>query len=68
MDRQYKSIEDRKTAFSISLTVKTLSDFEIEAGDLNANRSQMIGALIKYFLQNKKDKRFIEEIKKMVEK
>jgi len=62
MVESYKNLVDRKIAVPISISLKLIGEIEQSAADLDKNRSELINALIRYFLENKKDKDFVKKI------
>lgn len=64
--KKYKDPEYRKIAVPFSVSIKTIGDFETESEKLGYSKSQIANALFVYFVKNTQNKRFIEEVIKLI--
>lgn len=60
---KYIDAKDRKIPISLSLPYATISEFDEVIAAFDSDRSKLMSALIKYCNSNKKNVRFINEIK-----
>ena len=66
MIKPLDQLKERCVTIPLSMKYSFVSDFEVARSELTSNSSKMMRALIKYFIENKKDIKFIKRLKEIV--